>query len=480
MYKYIYLVFYFFLLIITSCNKSNDTEVTQLTIEQNFTFTDSFNVIYLENNNNQSVHFQFKINDFFPLEMKDIVRSIKDSSVKKNIPIEEEAWRYVSKATFGSTPLTSENWQHNPILFLNSIGGGFCDDRASVLAATWKNWYDSVRIIGLNGHVVPEVKSHEKWKMYDPDRMVAYLNGDNKICSLSELEDSTQFISNPTQQKVIGTNPVFQSNNPLSVRLSKLYATTDDNKDETSWHLNTKDPSSTFILPAYSSLKIEIDQKTHQVNLSVILSKKSKGKLQIPFVPHIAKGIFEYQFMGISKSIKDSSFYFPTDKWIHSIDIKNVKSNSIIRYLVNPKLKFYQPENSIKIKSNLPLEVLKKQEEISSYLPTELTENLFFSSKSIEYNDFLAHLANIKGIISDDFLIQQFDLFLTSDKTLSYEQKEKLRVQFQTDLKGLNLQQRGKEFTVMKNLYPQSVLYFYIASKYRKLDSIKTIIMKQK
>ena len=480
MYKYI--IIYFCSLFITSCNTSISKENVQLTIEKNFTFTDSFNVIYLHNNNNQSVHFQFKINDLFPLEMKDIVRSIEDSSIKRNTLIEEEVWRYVSNTTFWSTPLTPENWQHNPILFLNSIGGGHCDDRASVLAATWRNWYDSVRIIGLNGHVVPEVKSHKKWKMYDPDRKVAYLNANNEICSVSELEDSAQYISNPTQQKVIGTNPVFQSNNPLSVRYSKLYATTYDNKDETSWHLNTKDLSSTFILPAYSSLKIEIDQTTHQVNLSVILSKKSKGEIHIPFVPYVAEGVFDCQFSGISKSIKDSLFYFPTDKWINSIDIKNVKSKSIIRYLINPKLKFYQPENRIKLKSNVPLEIFKKQEDISPYLPFEFAAFLYFDKKVIEYNDFLKHLTtiNINNTITSDFLNKQYNLFLKVDKTLTTKDVEKLQIQFQTDLKELNFQQKEKEFRVINNLYPQSVLYLLIASKNRKIDILKFIIMKEK
>src|SRR5690606_28353308 len=129
------------------------------------------------------------------LEMTDIIRVIEDSSLKKKTTIEEEAWKYVSQSTFWISPLTSKSWQHNPILFLNSIGGGFCDDRASVLAGIWRNWFDSVRVIGLNGHVVSEVYSINKWKMYDADRKVAYLNANNEVCSVAELEDSSQFVS---------------------------------------------------------------------------------------------------------------------------------------------------------------------------------------------------------------------------------------------------------------------------------------------
>ena len=475
-----YILFYFTLLIIFSFTYPKSVLITHFNINKSFSFTDSFNVIYLENNNNEAVHFQFKINNFFPLEMQDIVHTVEDNMHKNGTSIESEAWKYISNTTFWSTPITSENWQHNPILFLNSIGGGFCDDRASVLAQTWKNWFDSVRVIDLNGHVVSEVQIQGKWKMYDSDRRVAYLNANNDLCSVSNLEDSSQFISNPTQEKVIGSNAMFQSKNKTSIRFSKLYTSKDDNKDVTSWHLSTKKLTSTFILPAYSTLKIEIDRISHQVNISVILTHKSKGKLQIPFVPYSAEGIFDYQFEGISNSINDSLFYFPTNKWINSIDIDNVKSSSTIRYLVNPKLKFFQKENTLKLESNLTLDILKKQETIFPYLPFGFDETLLFDETVIEYDNFIAHLNTVNGIITPDFMIKEYDLFLNSEESLSKSQKENLRVQFPTDLKTLNLKQKGKEYTVMKNLYPQSVLFFFIAAKERKLDMIKSIIMKQK
>ncbi len=462
-----------------SCTHQESNSNLSLNIEQSVKFSDSFNVIQIQNNNNQAVSFHLRINNSFPLEMSDIILSIEDSSKIKNTSLEEEAWKYVSRSTFWSTPYSLENWQHNPVLFLNSIGGGYCDDRASVLAFIWKNWFDSVRIVGLNGHVVSEVYSNNKWKMYDADRMVAYLNAKNEICSVSELEDSSQFISSPSLERVIGPNPIFHTKNAYSYRFSKFYSSKKDNKNETEWHLKSNKNNSTFILPAYSSLKIEIDRETHQVNLTVHLSEKSKGELQIPFVPYSAKGDFKYQIDTKLFWVKDSKYIFPTNKWLNSLHIENVKSKSTIHYLVNPKLKFFQPENILKIKSSLPMLITKNHENVIPYLPYEFESGLFFDMKYEEYNEFLVYLSKFNGKINEDFLTKQYDYFLSIDSSLSTKNKLELQLLFKKDYDALNLNRHGKEYALMVNLYPASVFHFFIASKYRKLNFAKSLIQNE-
>lgn len=474
--NYIYFIFCVTAWSLTACNDQTTQLIPKIDIEQNLSFSDSFNVILIRNIHNQEVTFELDINGAFPLKMSNIIQSIEDSSSAKSTTVDEEAWRYISRSTFWSNPITLENWQHNPILFLNSIGGGFCDDRATVLAAIWKNWFDSVRVVGLNGHVVSEVYNDEKWKMYDADLKVAYLNSQNQICSVRELEDSTQFISTPHNGKVIGNNPVFETINPTSKRFSNYYKSKEDNEDVSNWHLNSDEPLSTFTIPAHATLKIEINKNTHQTNLSVILTEKSKGKIEIPFVPHSAQGSFEYQLATKNISFEDDFHLFPTNRWIQSIQIQSVKSPSVIRYLVNPKLRFIKPQNQINIKSNLHLEIVKKQETIRSFLPEELSSGLFFDEKSAEYKDFLIHLSSYKGVIDKQYLEKQYILFLASDQKLSKEQKEELYLLFQKDWDKLNFNLKEKEFTIFEKLYPQSAFYFFIASKYRKLNFAKTLL----
>lgn len=467
------LFFYVFFHLFTSCNSYNKEEVPKLNIEQVIEFTDSFNVIYLNNHHDQSVTFQFRFNDLFPLKMTDIIQVIEDRSIRKKTTIEEEAWKYVSQFTFWTNPLTAESWQHNPILFLNSIGGGFCDDRASVLAEIWKNWFDSVRVVKLNGHVVSEVYSNDKWKMYDADRKVAYLNADNEVCSVAELEDSSQFVSNPYKKSVIGINPIFKTNNPISERYAKLYASKEDNLDETTWHLNSKEPASSFILPAYSSLKISVTNKDH-VNLSVLLIEESKGDLQIPFVPYSAKGTFEYQIGDKSHLVKDSLTYFSTEELINSFDIRNVKSESEIRYLVNPKLRFLQKENSLKVKSSLPIEIIKEKNDVSSYLPEGIAISYYISENTLKYTEFLTRLSKYEGALEEDDLIEQYQFFLSLDKTLSQKQKQEFLILFKEDWQDFKLNNNG--FTILKKTYPLGVFYFFIASKYQKIDLMKAFL----
>ncbi len=462
-----------------SCTHQESNSNLSLSIEQSVKFSDSFNVIQIQNNNNQAVSFHLRINNSFPLEMSDIILSIEDSSKIKNTSLEEEAWKYVSRSTFWSTPYSLENWQHNPVLFLNSIGGGYCDDRASVLAFIWKNWFDSVRIVGLNGHVVSEVYSNNKWKMYDTDRMVAYLNAKNEICSVSELEDSSQYISSPSSEKVIGTNSIFHTKNTYASHFSKFYASKEDNENITEWHLKQNDYNSTFILPAHSSLKIEIDNETHQVNLTVHLSEKSIGNLQIPFVPYSAKGEFEYQRGEKSYQIKSKEHIFPTDKWLNLFNIENVKSESTIHYLVNPKLTFFQPENILKIKSSLPILITKNHKNVIPHLPYEFESGLFFDKKYAEYNEFLVYLSKFNGKINEDFLTKQYDYFLSLDSNLTKENKIELQSLFKKDYKVLHLNRHGKEYALIVNLYPASVFHFFIASKYRKLNFAKSLIQNE-
>lgn len=475
--NYIYFIFCFTAWSFTSCNHQSEQLIPKIDIEQNLSFSDSFNVILIRNTNNQEVTFELDINGTFPLKMTNITQAIEDSSVSKNTPIEEEAWRYVARSTFWSNPITSENWQHDPVLFLNSIGGGFCDDQASVLAAIWKNWFDSVRVVGLNGHVVSEVFSNNKWKMYDADLMVAYLNAENQVCSVVELEDSSQFISSPRLEKVIGTNPVLKTKNPASNYAAKLYASSEDNDDVTSWHLGTKEASSRFIIPAYATLKIEINKSTRQTNLSVILNENSKGKIEIPFVPYSAEGAFEYQLGTKNISFEDDFHLFPTNRWIQAIQIHSVKAPSVIRYLVNPKLKFFQTENSVKIKSSLLLEISKKHESVSSYLPFELSSGLFFNENTAKHLEFLAYLSNYSGKIDEQFMKKEYDSFLNLDNTLTTSEKVQLRTQFDKDWNELKFNQNGKEFTILEDLYPQSCFYFFIASKNKKIDFVKSLLL---
>ncbi len=219
----------FCLLVLTSnscqINKKSDIN-EELRIYQNESYSETIQSLVIENPSNLPVSFNLEINNEFPLKMTDILDNVRSLSAHKSIPVEQAAWEYVFFLTFHSDPYTEESWQHEPLIFLNSLGGGFCDDRASVLAKLWMELGFKAKIIRLEGHVVPEVFSGNKWKMYDPDEGVYYLNDRNEIASVSELEKNPHWISHPQKNKVFSLKPNLSLVGEIAKEFANFYKTT--------------------------------------------------------------------------------------------------------------------------------------------------------------------------------------------------------------------------------------------------------------
>jgi hypothetical protein len=108
-----------------------------------------------------------------------------------------KAWRYIHQKKYHYFPFTGAVWQHNPKMFFNSLGFGFCDDFASVFYhLAYKKGYNS-RVWGLGGHVVSEVYDSEKWELFDCDYGAYYYNDSGQIAGVQELEQNPSLISDP-------------------------------------------------------------------------------------------------------------------------------------------------------------------------------------------------------------------------------------------------------------------------------------------
>ncbi len=114
-----------------------------------------------------------------------------------NEPLERKSWRFVfTHMDFYRNPLQSSNI-HHPLVLLNSLGYGQCDDLATLLYFIWKKQGFNARIWGLGKHVVPEVFSDGKWKMYDPAFQVYYTNKLGQPASVQELVADNSLILSP-------------------------------------------------------------------------------------------------------------------------------------------------------------------------------------------------------------------------------------------------------------------------------------------
>lgn len=106
-------------------------------------------------------------------------------------------WRLVMRNRTHFDPLTSWNWVHSPVLFMNSLGFGYCDDVASVFAKVARQAGHAARVWSLTGHVVPEIMVDGRWEMYDPDLGVFYLDAQGRVCGVEELAANPRLITEP-------------------------------------------------------------------------------------------------------------------------------------------------------------------------------------------------------------------------------------------------------------------------------------------
>lgn len=435
---------------------------------QKIDFLRGENTITIENSNDVSVRFTLKINDFFPVTFNDLVEVIQKLSKEKNISLEEASWLYIYKNTIHTEPYSTRNWQHDVILNINSLGGGWCDDRASVLASLWNKLGFKSRLIGLEGHIVPEVFSDGKWKMFDPDNGVFYCDGKGIVMSVDELEkDSSSFFLNSCSQEF---NPIFKYKNPFSQSFIDYYSSEENNNDVSTWHKNQDFEEKDFVIPSNSSLEISFNG-ANICAIRVKLTPKSKGTLQMPFVLFSAMGNFSATLNKKNTLIHDSNYIFPDTSFRSAIVINNVKTNSEINYLVNPKLVILRNEkNNIELNSTKPLKIETQKLNVLSFTFDET--DLFFDLKSEEYSDFLTKLSDYKEEKIDvNFILYQFRQFISLDSNLSFDDQSALKLQFEKEL--IALLKNPKNLTILKQQYPKSAFNLFIAAKYNKMENVK-------
>lgn len=327
------------------------------------------NTISISNNTDSVATFTLKINETFPLSIDDILDSIKRIEVAENLTDYKAAWKFVARATFYAKPLTENNWQHDPVLFVNSIGGGFCDDRSSVLAAIWEKQGHETRITILDGHVVPELFVENHWEMYDPTLYLFY-EADGKVMSVEELENKSD---------------VIRRGKARGRKFAKYYETTIDNKDITDWSLDTRIRHVTFTLPSHSKLILtEFNDKPIAI---IELSNKSKGEIKTPLIPAFIDGRVVQSTNGEEKTIETGRKYlFNFENTNRRIQIKYVFNKARIFFRINPLLPVLSEKNTVSLESNLPLTVTTGEESLKY---KEIKPLYFYPSSMIVWHNML-------------------------------------------------------------------------------------------
>lgn len=116
-----------------------------------------------------------------------------------NEPLARKGWRYLHANVSHLPPISEDNWAYSALVTVNSVGFGECGQYATALVETLLAANQTARVMGLTGHIVPEVYDGLDWHMYDPDLGVYYYDRTGQVASVATLSADTDLILNPIQ-----------------------------------------------------------------------------------------------------------------------------------------------------------------------------------------------------------------------------------------------------------------------------------------
>lgn len=457
-----------FLLLFTNCGEHH--KASEHLVEQHLDFVGNRNggVIVLTNNTDRSASFSLNINDRFPVTDSMLMQAVRSISKELNVHETEAAWMYVSDNTFHVRPYTVENWIHEPSLFINSIGGGLCNNRASVLAGIWQMFGYEVRVTGLTGHVVPEVFCNGKWQMFDPDEKIYFCNSVGEVMSIDEIAGSVRTASELKDRICSTVFYAFPSVDTVAAgRYLGYILSTSDNYDVTDWHLSGNVvPSTMYQLPSNSSLLFVSNDGVHLNRIILRLSESSKGILDLPFVATQIVGDIDTENGMMSGSVSLENSLMP-------LKIQGCSARAEITFAVNGKLRNLKVgTNSVTVSSNINMqlstesELPKVEHELAAYLffdtivQFERAALTAFPHYKAEDAQFMADLSahydqfNARALRNDRDTVSS--VMLTCDSLIT---------EFGSDFQTLLLSDQ-----------PKSVHYLFLAHTYRQNQHIRTLI----
>ena len=245
-------------------------------------------------------------------------------------------------------PLTEEKWLHVPALFLSSIGWGFCDDRAAILALVWQSLGYQSRLWKLHEHVVPEVFESGAWQMYDPDFGIYFCNDRGVVVDVAAIAEK-QF-----KTAVFGANilsPADLKAIPLENQFNiEAYAPMSSNA-LFDWLMGSLPTLNThFVLPPQATITLgefngDLSENTRL--LTVTLPPEVTGEVYIPLVLFGIEGsatiiLGTHRYSCESDSIQGLYNRFPEKLYVE----KN-PTTTVLKFRVNPRLPLFQQQNTL-------------------------------------------------------------------------------------------------------------------------------------
>jgi len=352
-------------IIISSCSLKKNTEGEKLYI---FKSDSTGMIIRIENTSEQVSCFTLRLNHNNYNSESEIIEHIVNMPEEfLNEPLERKAWRFVENSLERTSPLTHERWQHSPLMMINSIGFGQCDDFAAVLSFIWKMQGFQARVWGLEGHVVPEVFVNDMWQMYDPIQGVYYLNTQNEVASVEVLSANPNLITNPINEDDLELNDSINFFPAIrhSKNLASKYSSINDNKINEWYDVSANVENIRIVLPSKSSLEFPVEYSSkiftngflgdeHELTcyMKISIPEIEKEEMIFPFIICKVNGEGSVELNGINYNLHQDSLNQYLEKFStlnNKIFFKNTAKNIEVYCLLNPNVFNLSGNDTIKL-----------------------------------------------------------------------------------------------------------------------------------
>ena len=143
-----------------------------------------------------------------------------------------------SKTKYHFDPYSGATWQHDPSLYVNSLGFGYCDDVASAFATLMTSYGLDARVWAINGHVVSEVYNDGRWQIYDVDLQALYIDTEGNIAGYDYIVGSSDDFAANLQNSIYASD-VDADFFAYHEFVIDLYQTTENNSDASYYYIES-------------------------------------------------------------------------------------------------------------------------------------------------------------------------------------------------------------------------------------------------
>lgn len=331
----------------------------------------------IENNADYEQDISSLVGSYFFLSDSSVLKFISKMSVPQSLDQDyRKAWYFMTLYTWSARkPLTDSRKARQGLMFFNSVGWGYCGIKSQMLAWLWRNMGYSVRVINLEGHVVPEIFIKDHWEVWDPTYHVFYPGLDGVPMGVDSLAAHPEMINNAKTpadvKKSMWSHLMGKGKN-----LASFYRTTENNQLlESNVLLRTTDtatgfklpPHSKMIFPVYSGYPLwsdyqkDISRLYDYAECALFIDSGYIGVVELPLILHaVASEDARFMINGMQYPLNHDwpEHVFTGNQGGSKIRILSNTKGIWVYYLINPQLIQRDPEWSL-LSEKPPIEGVK-------------------------------------------------------------------------------------------------------------------------